>query len=241
MTSKRIAVYGGSFNPFGGHHQDIVRWLAEEGGYDIVIVVPSAAHALKSNLPDFVHRYNITKLGVNDLIFNGRPSLPQTVQVNVSMIEMNMLLQQPAPVRTYELLKEFRKAYNSNDVIHFAIGPDIPGEMDRWANVPEIKEEFGFVHLPIQSMRATKLREMIAMGVTSWHRHVPLMVRRYIEMHGLYHVARTTCEHEWESTGVQSFQHPHTKRCGKCGLPKPGSECESWHKAKAHEKAQASS
>ena len=49
MKTRRIAVYGGSFNPFGKHHQDIVRWLIEEGGFNTVLVVPSAAHALKGD------------------------------------------------------------------------------------------------------------------------------------------------------------------------------------------------
>lgn len=185
MNTRRIAVYGGSFNPFGVHHQDIVRWLVEDAGFMDVIVVVAAAHAIKNDLPEFLHRYNMAKLGVNDLRF-GRPSLPQNSQVRVSMVEMDMLTRQPAPVRTYELLKELRKGYGPKDEIKFAIGPDIPSEMDKWANVSEIEEEFGFIHLPIQSMRATKLREMIGEGVSAWERHLPHPVRKYVKMHGLY-------------------------------------------------------
>jgi len=187
-NQRRIAVYGGSFNPFGVHHQDIVRWLVEQGGFMDVIVVPAAAHALKEGLPEFLHRYNMAKLGITELQY-GRPSLPQAAQVRVSMLEMDMLTRQPAPVRTYELLKELRKGYGSKDEIKFAIGPDIPDEMHKWANVSEIEAEFGFVHLPIQSMRATSLREMIGEGVNAWERHVPHPVRKYIKMHGLYQKA----------------------------------------------------
>lgn len=185
MTPRRIAVYGGSFNPFGVHHQDIIRWLVEEAGFMDVIVVPAAAHALKDDLPEFLHRYNMAKLGVNDLRF-GRPSLPQNAQVRVSMIEMDMLTRQPAPVRTYELLTELRKGYGPQDEIKFAIGPDIPGEIHKWENVDKIEEEFGFVHLPIQSMRATALRGMIDEGLNAWERLIPHPVRKYIKMHGLY-------------------------------------------------------
>jgi nicotinic acid mononucleotide adenylyltransferase len=61
--------------------------------------------------------------------------------------------------------------------------------LDQWANVEKIKSEFGFVEIPVQSMRATKLREMRQAGVSSWKRYVPAMVARYIEMHGLYQEA----------------------------------------------------
>jgi len=184
--ARRTAVYGGSFNPFANHHMDIVRWLIEEAGYTTVVVVPAASHALKPDLPDFEHRLNMTQLGLAHLRHNNIPSLPFQSQAWVSKIEQDMLATQPGPIRTYELLEELRKKFNDDAEIKFAIGPDIPGEFHKWENVDKIKEEFGFVHLPIQSMRATQLREMIASGITSWHHHVPLPVRRYIERHKLY-------------------------------------------------------
>jgi len=183
--SRKIVAYGGSFNPFGNHHQEIIRWLAEQG-YQSIHVVPAIDHALKPDLLPFHHRYNMAKLGVNDLVYNGRPSLPQGCLVNTSTIEMGMLVNQPGPIRTYELLQEIAKGYSPDDTIHFAIGPDILDELHKWKKVEEIKRDFGFVNIPVQSMRATKLREMIAEGIDAWHRHTPLLVRRYIEMHGLY-------------------------------------------------------
>jgi len=188
-TRRRVAVLGGSFNPFAKHHQEIIRYLVEREGFKTVIVVTAAAHALKDDLIDYMHRFNMTKLGVDDLRFNGMPSLPQDADVRPSMIEMEMLRKQAGPIRTYELLKTLRKGFLERDQdleIKFAIGPDIPDELDRWANVEEIKSEFGFVEVPVQSMRSTKLRQMIHDGVDAWEQHVPILVRRYIKMHGLY-------------------------------------------------------
>lgn len=191
--SKRIAVYGGSFNPFGNHHQDIIRYLIEDAGFKTVYVVPAAAHALKEDLIEYVHRWNMTKLGVNDLLHNGVPSLPFESDVRVSLLEMDMLREQPPPIRTYDLLKRIRQGQlDPNTEIKFAIGPDIPDELHQWAHVDKIEAEFGFAEIPIQSMRATKLREMMREGIDSWKRHVPFMVRRYIEMHQLYGVAQST-------------------------------------------------
>lgn len=222
MTEK-IAVFGGSFNPFCSHHQEIIRWLVEEAGWRRVIVLPAAAHALKESMPEFMHRYNMAKLGTNDLCFNGMPSLPYGSTVTVSTLEMDMLRTQAPPVRTYEVLCEIRKGYPDAE-IKFAIGPDIPDELDQWENVDKIREEFGFIETPVQSMRATKLRQMIAQGLRAWRQHVPLGVQRYIERNHLYLVDRTICEHEWVPTLVQTYDLPHRERCGRCGLPKPGSE-----------------
>lgn len=180
--ARRIAVYGGSFSPFGGHHQQVVQWLVREGGYDHVMVVPAIAHALKGSMPRYEHRYNMCRLAVQDLVRTGR--LPEAA-VSASTIEMDLLLEQAAPVRTYELLAEVRRR-SPEAGIQFAIGPDILAELDRWARVPDIRRDFGFAHAPGQSMRATQIREMIAAGDEGWVKHVPESVRRYIEMHGLY-------------------------------------------------------
>jgi len=189
--SQRIAVYGGSFNPFGKHHQDIIRWLIEEGKFDLVLVVPAAAHALKPNLPEFVHRYNMTLLGVNDLRYNGCPSLPYGKDPQTTGIEMEMLRDQKAPIYTIDLLRRVKKGWGRDlgkgeAEIRFAIGPDVPAELDQWHAVNEIESEFGFVEVPVFSMRATELRKMIQTGTRGWENHVPSPVVRYIEMHELY-------------------------------------------------------
>jgi nicotinic acid mononucleotide adenylyltransferase len=153
------------------------------------MVVPSAAHAFKPDLPAFIHRYNMAKLGVNDLRYNGRPSLPFHSDIRVSMLEVDMLCRQEAPIRTYELLKEIAQGYPDTTEIKFAIGPDILEEIHKWERVPEIRKEFGFVELPVHGMRATKIRGMLAEGVDSWKRHVPSSVQKYITRHGLYQKA----------------------------------------------------
>ena len=73
------------------------------------------------------------------------PSLPFESNVLVSLLEMDMLREQAPPVRTYELLHRIQKGLLEPAEIRFAIGPDIHDEMDQWANVDKIKEEFGFV------------------------------------------------------------------------------------------------
>lgn len=188
----KYAIYGGSFNPFGNNHQDIVRWLLTESGFDKVYVVPSAAHAQKSSLPDYMHRLNMTKLGVRDLKY-GIPSLPKGKEAIVSDIEMHMAMTQCPPIYTWDLLNEMEKIYfrpykgQEKPEIKFAIGPDVAAEVDDWKFGKEVKEKYGFVEIPLFGVRATELRQMIAeQPFQSWKRHVPLSVGGYIQDHGLY-------------------------------------------------------
>jgi len=192
MSRRKIAVYGGSFNPFGKHHQDIIRWLIEEAGFSTVLVVPAAAHALKDDLPEYIHRYNMAHLGAVDLNF-ARPSLPFGSDVKATNIEGTMLQKHKPPIYTYDLLKEITEWYGqvfdkSQEApeFKFAIGPDVRDEFDKWKGIEDIEREFGFVDVPVFSMRATNLREMIASGSDLWKRHVPLAVAGYIQRHGLY-------------------------------------------------------
>jgi len=189
--SRRIAVYGGSFNPFGRHHQDIIRWIIEHAGFNNVLVVPSAAHALKHDLLPFHHRYNMARLGVQDLVVNGLPSLSRESSVQVLTVEMDMLREQAAPIYTYDLLRTIQRGWGQDlgqgaAEIRFAIGPDIRAEFPQWHHVAEIEREFGFIDIPIQAIRASHVRNMIRQGLESWRRHVPPQVAWYVGTHRLY-------------------------------------------------------
>ena len=128
------AVYGGSFNPFGNHHQEVIRSLVA-CGYQ-VIVVPAVAHALKPNLLSYHHRYNMAKISVEDLltqmVSNG---WSKDVKVKLSNAEVDLLRKQKPPIRTYELLQEIRQNIGPQHTLKFAIGPDIHDEIHKWKNV----------------------------------------------------------------------------------------------------------
>lgn len=173
MSGYEILVYGGSFNPFGRHHQKIVSDLVGKGYR--VIVVPSAAHALKPNLIDFVHRYNMTKL-----------ALPPGAEI--SAIEMEMLETHTAPIYTYPMLLEMRKKVGSENHIRFVIGPDVADELHKWTFVDETQKEFGFYLLEDDKnqVRSTQLRAWIKDKNPIWESYVPPEVVEYIKRQRLY-------------------------------------------------------
>lgn len=183
----RLAVLGGSFDPVACHHLDIVRWLVESASFDTVMVVPSAAHALKGDLSPYVHRLNMARLAVRDLRF-AAPSLPRKTTVVASDIEMRMLAEQASPIHTIDLLRRLRHGPMGSRAaqIRFAIGPDIRDELHLWHDVEAIEREFGFVDVPVLSLRSTHIRSMIRAGTEAWKRHVPRSVGHYIELQRLY-------------------------------------------------------
>lgn len=182
--TQRIAVFGGTFNPFGNHHQEIVRWLVTSG-FDQVLVVPSAAHALKTELGAFVDRVIMAQMAVSELKDDGR--IPKDAVVKVLSIEQILLMSRPPPIYTWDVLQEIRKNFAPEGAeIKFVIGPDVREELHRWKFVPEIEREFGFVEAPDLGIHSTKIREMVRDDDEQWINMVPGMVAMYIAAMNLY-------------------------------------------------------
>lgn len=176
----RVAVYGGSFSPFGNHHLEVIRWLAQKD-FDSCWVVPSVAHALKKGMLPYEHRINMAREAV---LFEMRRS--DAIQIEVSLYELEMLRWQKAPIYTIDLLRSFQKGSESDTEFRFVIGPDILEELHRWRGVDEIRSEFGFIEAPDMGIHSSEIRECIADGFPGWKDHVPPNVIDYIERHGLY-------------------------------------------------------
>jgi nicotinic acid mononucleotide adenylyltransferase len=176
---KKLAVFGTSSNPFCLHHGECLRWLVEEGGFDHVLVVPSAAHALKKDLPPFAHRLAVAKIGVDAL------PLPIASRVEVTSIEEE-LRDGEGPVYAYDLLRAVHVRWKEFSEIRFSIGSDIFAELHRWKFVAEIERDFGFTQLPSLGTHATEVRRKIAEGDPSWRSLVCDGVVDYLERHNLY-------------------------------------------------------
>ncbi len=173
----RLAVFGTSSNPFCLHHGQCVRWLIDDG-FDLVLVVPSAAHALKTDLPPFHHRLALARAGVDGLVLPGR--------VEVTDLEQG-LATRSGIVYAYDLLRAVRARWGAEfPEIRFSIGPDIPTELHRWKFVAEIEREFGFVHTPSFGHHATEVRRRIASEDPRWRDLVSEGVAEYIERHEIY-------------------------------------------------------
>lgn len=176
----KVAVYGGSFNPFGKNHEAAVAWLVEQ--YDQVWVVPAVAHSDKPYLPSYHHRLRMTERGCRRF----------GAKVIVSTIEADMLSAYPNPILTYDVLREIEARLRGPgtpcslegddfiECIHFAVGEDVRDSMDTWDRIELTRTEFGVVIVPTQPAHATEVRTMIASGDENWVELVPPAVVEYI-------------------------------------------------------------
>jgi len=181
--NRRIAVYGGSFSPFGNQHRDVLRHIGASGEFDEIFVIPSVAHPLKKEQFPFEHRLNMAELAV----WSGEWAIP----VEVLPIERQMLQEGiKAPLFTIKVLRFLAKVCEAMDEgegeFRFVIGPDIIEELDQWEGVQEIRDEFGFFEAPNMGTHSTQIREKVRTGDATWKDLVCPKVARYIEIHDLY-------------------------------------------------------
>lgn len=176
MTQRILTVFGGSFDPWGRNHQHAVDWLRANVPGE-VMVVPSYAHAFKTNGTPYRHRLAMVRLGV----CHSRPD-----RIWASGIELAMSITHKGAIRTYELLQAVQRRHQEHRV-QFAIGDDLVPSLPRWEKVPEIRRDFGLVVVPAGGgTHATTLRAMIAAGDPGWSDLVVPPVAQYIRDHGLY-------------------------------------------------------
>lgn len=133
---RRIAVFGGSFNPPGLHHEEIVRRLAES--FDVVLIVPCGIRSDKpstESVPPKIRKTLVT------MAFQGLPR----VEFDFSDLDEN------AFTPTYALHDRYRERFPDAE-LHYVVGSDLVrgggrgrAEIQRsWVNGKEVWEDLRF-------------------------------------------------------------------------------------------------
>lgn len=131
----KIAVYGGSFDPFHIGHGIVAQYVAQWGGVDEVWVMPSARNPLKvadSYMATDEQRLDMARCGTTGC-----------VGVNVSDFEYSM----PSPSYSYDTLCALRHKYPEHDFT-LLVGGDNWECFDKWRNSDKIIREFGVIVYP---------------------------------------------------------------------------------------------
>jgi len=124
---KRIAVFGGSFNPFHNGHLAVVRCLARR--FDEVWVMPCNQHALGKKLAPAERRYAMCKLGIQG-VKNARVSRLEIKRGGVSY--------------TIDTLRELGRKY-PHTRFYWAISEKSLGSFDNWRESETLKKHFNFL------------------------------------------------------------------------------------------------
>ncbi|TMQ06922.1 MAG: nicotinate (nicotinamide) nucleotide adenylyltransferase [Deltaproteobacteria bacterium] len=187
---RRVALFGGSFNPPHVAHQMVALYVLETQPIDELWFVPTYAHPFGKPLVAYEHRVVMCELAA--------AALGPRVQVSRAEAE---LAERPGFVasHTLDLIDHIAAAGHA---LRLVVGADILHEVAKWhrwtdvvARAPLIVVGRGGHALPpgatggevaMPEVSATQIRELLARGDSSVAGLVPRDVLRYIAQHHLY-------------------------------------------------------
>ena len=199
---KRIAVFGGTFDPVHSGHMAVARYTAQQVNLDKIIFLPNGnpPHKDSGEYADGFHRYNMLVLATESY-----PSY------EVSDYELDGKRHY-----TYETLEHFKKLYPQCNVM-FIIGADSLDYLDKWhrgeelirnntfivvnrnfrkgydfeKNIKKIRDAGGdiiVVDMPFADISSTEIRADIKQGKKN--NMIDLKVEKYIIENKIYCYAK---------------------------------------------------
>ena len=204
MTRRKIALFGGTFDPVHIGHTTVACAAAEHIGAESVIFIPAKLSPLKGYLPI---ASDIDRLKMLELAVAGRDFF------EVSDYE----LKRPAPSYTLDTIRQFQSQYGGETSLYWLAGADGIEELAHWHEITELIDEcslaamyragcerpdFGkfeplwgrprieklrrnIIPTPLVDVSSTKVRNRLAAGHDVTQMLHPAVLS-YIREHGLY-------------------------------------------------------
>ena len=128
MVKKKIALFGGTFDPVHLGHSAVAASAAEHIGAEKVIFVPAKRSPLKNFFPeaDDDDRLAMINLAIAD---------NKKFQVN------DYELRKSKPSYTLETARHFQADYGEEALIYWLLGADSINELSRWYGIVELIDE----------------------------------------------------------------------------------------------------
>jgi nicotinate-nucleotide adenylyltransferase len=125
MVTRRIALFGGTFDPIHVGHTTVAEAAAQQIGAEKVIFIPAKISPLKGFFPfaSDTDRFRMIELAIaSHEVFA------------VSDGE----LKRPAPSYTLDTVRQFQRDYGPGTRIHWLIGADGVGDLVHWHKIQEL-------------------------------------------------------------------------------------------------------
>ena len=193
LKGKRIALYGGSFDPVHNAHVEIAETVLGHGCVDQLIFLPSAHSPLKKNGPIASDAYRLKML---ELATSKQPRF----SVDSSAIALGGISY------TVDCVRNFKARHPSN-TLFWVLGADQFVQLDRWREIdslariinfiviarpnfslekkPKVSVEFMHIEMPLSSESSSSIREDRRNGKSIIGR-VPQSVQAFISQESLY-------------------------------------------------------
>jgi len=128
MTSRRIALFGGTFDPIHLGHTTVAGAAAAGIGAEKVIFIPAKCSPLKGFFP---HASDEDRLTMIALAIAGDEAFA------VSDCE----LKRPAPSYTLDTVRGFKRDLGPDTIVHWLLGADSVGDLVHWYKIRELIDD----------------------------------------------------------------------------------------------------
>ncbi len=125
MSKRKIALFGGTFDPVHLGHTTVAEDAARRIGAEKIIYIPAKRSPLKGFLPkaNDKHRLKMITLAIAE---------KKTFEVS------DCELKKPAPSYTLETVKQFQDEYGGDTLIHWLVGADSIDDLTYWHKIVEL-------------------------------------------------------------------------------------------------------
>lgn len=204
MVKRKIALFGGTFDPIHLGHTTVAAAAVERIGAEKIIFIPAKRSPLKDSYPVASDDDRLKMIAL---------AIAENKKFQLSDYE----LKKPEPSYTLETVRRFQAEFGSKTLIYWLTGSDSIEELPRWYGIEELIDECnlsvmlradcqapdfaGFkgiwgperakklqrniIQTPLIDISSTQIRERLAAGCGVADMLAP-SVADYIYEHGLY-------------------------------------------------------
>ena len=125
MAKRKIALFGGTFDPVHLGHTTVAEDAARRIGAEKIIFIPAKRSPLKGFLPkaNDKHRFKMITLAIAE---------QKTFEVS------DCELKKPAPSYTLETVRQFQAEYGGDTLMHWLVGADSIDDLGYWYQIVEL-------------------------------------------------------------------------------------------------------
>lgn len=132
MKYKKIALFGGSFNPIQNSHIKLIKYLINKKIVNEVWIIPCKNHPFSKELLKSKERIKMIKIALNSLNLNKK--------VRISDVE----IKSRGKNYTLKTIRALKKL-NKNKEFYFIIGSDILKDLKKWYKYRDLLKEIEFI------------------------------------------------------------------------------------------------
>jgi nicotinate-nucleotide adenylyltransferase len=204
MEKRKIALFGGTFDPIHVGHTIVASAAADHIGAENIVFIPAKCSPLKRFYPQVSDEHRLKMTGI---------AIGNDKRFRLSEHEIT----KAAPSYTLETVRWFREQYSEETLFYWLVGADTIGDLGLWYKVIELIDECNLcamyrsgcgepdfskyedawgrerieklksniIETPLVDISSTQIRRMLSVGEDVGDMLLP-EVAEYIRQHRLY-------------------------------------------------------